>query len=215
MASNPLEIKRVIGSLLLIILVEIMAWMIFRLFQPPAMAVMGIARLFQIAAMVWIITSRPGGLRAIGLSAQTARSGLYRGLLWSSAFGVAAMAGMGIVYLSGRNPLLLLRSPLPVDPASLAAFFLVGAFIAPLAEEMCFRGILYTYFRRWGILLALIASTAIFVLLHSFHGVPVIQIAGGIVFAVAYETSRNLMVPITIHTLGNLALFTLSLPIFA
>jgi hypothetical protein len=34
---------------------------------------------------------------------------------------------------------------------------------------------------------------------------------GGIVFAVAYELEGNLMVPITIHVLGNTAIFALSL----
>ena len=214
MASNPIKMKTVIGALLLIVAGEILAWSIFKMFQPPAMAVMGLTRLFQIVAMVWIITAA-GGLRAIGLSAQTAGNGVYKGLLWSGGFGAAAAVGMGMLYFAGHHPLLLLRSPLPADPMGLAAFFLVGAVIAPVAEEMFFRGILYTYFRRWGILLALIGSTVIFVILHSVHGLPVIQIVGGIVFAAAYETSRNLMVPITLHMLGNLALFTLSLPRFA
>jgi membrane protease YdiL (CAAX protease family) len=34
---------------------------------------------------------------------------------------------------------------------------------------------------------------------------------GGIVFAVAYEVEGSLMVPITIHVLGNMAIFALSL----
>ena len=34
---------------------------------------------------------------------------------------------------------------------------------------------------------------------------------GGILFAVAYEMEKNLLVPITIHVLGNLAIFTLAL----
>jgi membrane protease YdiL (CAAX protease family) len=34
---------------------------------------------------------------------------------------------------------------------------------------------------------------------------------GGIVFAIAYEKEKNLMVPITIHCLGNLAIFSLSI----
>jgi uncharacterized protein len=214
MASNPIKIQYVMAALLLIIASEVLAWMIFRVLQPSGLAVMGVTRLLQISAMAWIIIAGTGGLSAIGLSTQTACSGLYKGFVWSGAFGAAALTGMGIVYLAGSNPLVLLRSPLPVDRAGLAAFFVIGALIAPLAEEIFFRGILYTYFRRWGILPALISSTAIFVILHSFQGVPVIPIAGGIVFAVAYETSRNLIVPITIHMLGNLALFTISLPIF-
>jgi len=42
-------------------------------------------------------------------------------------------------------------------------------------------------------------------------GIPLPQVVGGIVFAVAYEIEGSLMVPITIHVLGNLAIFTLSL----
>jgi membrane protease YdiL (CAAX protease family) len=87
----------------------------------------------------------------------------------------------------------------------------VGGLIAPVAEELCFRGIVYSFFRRWGILIALVASTALFVALHTFQGLPVVQIVGGIVFAIAYETTGNLMVPITIHCLGNITIFTLSL----
>jgi hypothetical protein len=40
---------------------------------------------------------------------------------------------------------------------------------------------------------------------------PITQLIGGILFAVAYEIEKNLLVPITIHCLGNLAIFILSL----
>ncbi|GAF95541.1 unnamed protein product [marine sediment metagenome] len=53
---------------------------------------------------------------------------------------------------------------------------------------------------------------SIFVLAHPiFLGIPLAQVVGGIVFAVAYEMEGSLMVPITIHVLGNLAIFTLFL----
>ena len=49
-------------------------------------------------------------------------------------------------------------------------------------------------------------------LAHPFYpAIPVTQVVGGLLFAVAYEVEKNLMVPITIHILGNMALFTLSL----
>jgi hypothetical protein len=84
--------------------------------------------------------------------------------------------------------------------------------VAPIAEEVFFRGILYGFLRRWGVLLALILTTAIFVLAHPvFPGIPVTQMVGGIIFALAYEIEGNLMAPITIHVLGNMAIFTLSL----
>jgi membrane protease YdiL (CAAX protease family) len=86
--------------------------------------------------------------------------------------------------------------------------------IGPIAEEIFFRGILYGFFRRWGIPAAVILSTFLFVLSHSHTSgpaIPVTQLIGGILFAVAYEIEKNLLVPITIHSLGNLAIFTLAL----
>ena len=105
----------------------------------------------------------------------------------------------------------LFQVQLPDDSRSLVAFFLTGALVAPLAEEIFFRGILYGFFRRWGISVAIISSTLLFVLSHtSSNTLPVTQLIGGILFAVSYEVEKNLLVPITIHTLGNLAIFTLA-----
>jgi hypothetical protein len=53
-------------------------------------------------------------------------------------------------------------------------------------------------------------STALFAAFH-LQTVPVTQIVGGLVFAVAYHTSNSLVTPIVIHMLGNLAIFGLSL----
>jgi hypothetical protein len=39
----------------------------------------------------------------------------------------------------------------------------------------------------------------------------VTQAIGGIVFAAAYEVEGKLMVPISIHVLGNIAIFSLSI----
>ena len=71
----------------------------------------------------------------------------------------------------------------------------------------------YGYLRRWGLWPALALSTLIFTLLHTgAAGIPIPQFVGGLVFAAAYEIEKKLLVPITIHVLGNLALF--SLPYF-
>jgi hypothetical protein len=90
-------------------------------------------------------------------------------------------------------------------------FFVVGGLIAPVAEEIFFRGIVYGFLRRWGFAVALIGSTLLFAWVHPGAGVPITQIIGGLVFAAAYEIEGNLAVPITIHVLGNTAIFGLSL----
>jgi len=173
--------------------------------------VIGLVRLFQIAAICWIVSNCEGGLAAVGWAPATWVAGIKKGAVWSLAFGLFAAVAMAMVHLTGNNPLRMVKSPLPAAPLEIGMFFVVGALIAPVAEELCFRGILYSFFRRWGIIAAVLASTAIFVGLHSIHGIPLTQIAGGLVFAMAYETSGNLMVPIIIHCTGNLAIFTISL----
>ena len=60
-----------------------------------------------------------------------------------------------------------------------------------------------------------VGSTAEFAAAHSFSEVPVIQIIGGLVFAVSYEIEKNLMVPIVVHTFGNTALFVIEIGIRA
>ena len=44
------------------------------------------------------------------------------------------------------------------------------------------------------------------------QGLAFVQAIGGVVFAVGYELEKNLVVPVTIHCLGNVVIFLL--PIF-
>jgi len=91
-------------------------------------------------------------------------------------------------------------------------FFIVGTLIGPVAEEIFFRGILYGFFRRWGVIAALVITTLLFIFCHPARtGLPITQAAGGMVFALTYEIEDSLVVPIVIHCLGNLAIFSLGL----
>jgi membrane protease YdiL (CAAX protease family) len=211
MASASIKLNTVAVSLAVILATEGLAWWLARRSLLSPLAVVGLMRLFQISLLCWVAVKWEGGLRSIGWSPDAWSTGLKKGAQWSIGFGTAAAVAMLAIYMAGHNPLRLIRSPLPTTALETGLFFFVGGFIAPVAEELCFRGILYTFFRRWGIPAALVVSTAIFAILHAPHGIPLTQIVGGIVFAIAYETSGNLMVPITIHCLGNLTIFSLSL----
>jgi hypothetical protein len=199
-------------SLGLIVLTEISAWLVVQHFGMVPLYAIGLVRLIQIGGILSGVVYLQNSLSAIGWSPSTWRQGIVWGALWSMAFGAVVAVAMGLLYMSGTNPLAIVRSPLPSQPVQRLLFFIIGGLVAPLAEEICFRGVLYNYFRRWGVVAALIASTVLFVILHSVHGFPLTQLVGGILFALSYEYSGNLMVPITIHATGNLAIFTLSLP---
>ena len=219
MASDPSQPVKIgmptlAVALGLLVATEAMAWWLIPRVQLSSMVMLGLTRLVQIVALLVCVIRLEGGLAAIGWAPATWPRGVIVGACWSAGFALAAALGMAVIFFAGQNPLALLRTPMPADRFELILLFLVGGLVGPLAEEICFRGVLYTFFRRWGIWVALLFSTAIFVALHSVSGIPVTQIVGGIVFALAYETSRNLMVPITIHVLGNSAIFALSLPMF-
>jgi membrane protease YdiL (CAAX protease family) len=172
---------------------------------------LGLLRCLETSALVFIALRFEKNPDAIGLSCSKILPGLVRGLIWSACFGIAAGVLFLGLFAAGINPLKLVNTPLPSAPRQIFIFFLVGGVIGPIWEEIFFRGIIFGYFRRWGVYAAILISTALFVLPHyDGHHLPLTQIVGGIVFAVAYEKEKSLMVPVTIHCLGNMAIFSLT-----
>jgi membrane protease YdiL (CAAX protease family) len=212
METEKIKLNTLIISILVIAAIEIIAHMLISNNLIDSLNGLGLARLVEIFLLAAIVKMREQRLAAIGLTPQDTYRGFIRGLIWAVSFGLAAAVVLFFIDLLGINMRALFQMQMPTDTGQLIAFFLVGAIIAPVAEEIFFRGILYGFFRKWGVPAAIILSTLLFVLPHiSGRAVPVTQIVGGILFAVAYEVEKNLLVPITIHILGNLAIFTLAL----
>jgi len=84
------------------------------------------------------------------------------------------------------------------------AIVLVGL-VAPFAEELFFRGFVYRCFRaRWGVTAGIIASAALFALIH-VHPVGLVPIFFiGCVLAYLYERTGTLVAPITLHAVNNI-----------
>jgi uncharacterized protein len=171
----------------------------------------GLVRTLEIALILIIVISHGQGLPSLGLAPHGLWPGVKRGMLWSACFGMVAVAAGSVLLLAGMNPAMF-SAQLPGGLNNRILFFLVGGVVGPLAEEVFFRGVCYGFFRRWGRVTALIFTTLLFVSAHAMKtGVPLTQIVGGVVFALAYEFEKSLMVPIVIHILGNLALFTIAM----
>jgi len=212
METKEIELKILFLCVAAVIAVELGTWVVISKSGYHPMLILAGARLLQILLIILIVLTWGKGLPSIGLARSEMVSGLKKGLLWSAGFGaIASIACVGL-FAASMNPLTLLKAPLPSQTVDLVLFFIVGGMLGPVAEEVFFRGILYGFLRRWGVIVALILSTLIFVLCHPLgHGIPVSRLVGGLLFAAAYEIGGSLIVPITIHTLGNLAIFTLSL----
>lgn len=212
MEAKKVELKILIISLAAIIPIELVMKAVITKNQYLPIVILGAARLFETSLMIMIFFVWGKGISSVGLAPSKMIHGLKKGLIWSACFGIITSLVFAVLYAVGQNPLTLIKTRLPSNHSEIILFFLIGGFIAPIAEEIFFRGILYGFFRRWGVLVALILSTLLFVLVHPIGSrIPLPQVVGGIVFAVSYEMNRSLLTPITIHILGNTAIFTLSM----
>ncbi|MCB2147922.1 MAG: CPBP family intramembrane metalloprotease [Deltaproteobacteria bacterium] len=213
MGPAPISTAFLLASLLAVALLETAAAYLGTRVHLPRLWLIAGTRTAQMLAVMTLARIQAGGLGVLGLGKKSMLPGLGKGLVWSAGFAIAAGLLFLGLFMAGRDPLMLVRSPLPEGADQRVLFFLVGGIVAPVAEEIVFRGLIFGYLRRWGVPAAVLISTALFAALH-LPALPITQIVGGMVFAVAYYTGRSLMVPIVIHVLGNLAIFSLSLPVF-
>ncbi len=81
--------------------------------------------------------------------------------------------------------------------------------IAPVMEELWFRGWMYPVMRKhFPKNLAISLVAILFALAHSWP--PITQIIGGFLFTFSYEKRPNLFIPIVLHMLGNASLVAIS-----
>jgi len=211
MEANRITLKTLAISIAAVFAME----MVFRLAMSgqsgSPLPALGISRTMEALCLLYIARRFGKNPNAIGLSRSSMLPGLAKGLIWSVCFGIAAGILFLVLFAAGLDPLKFVNTPLPSAPYQIFIFFLVGGIIGPIWEEIFFRGIIFGFFRRWGVYAAILISTALFVLPHyDGHHLPLTQIVGGIVFSIAYEKEKNLMVPVTIHCLGNMAIFSLT-----
>jgi membrane protease YdiL (CAAX protease family) len=88
-----------------------------------------------------------------------------------------------------------------------ALLLFAGAVLAPYAEEVLFRGALFSHLARvlspWGTILA---SAALFGVMHVHHGVSVVgPLVMGVVLGWARARTGGLLVPIALHATFNAA----------
>ena len=87
--------------------------------------------------------------------------------------------------------------------------FVTAIFIvAPIVEEMVFRGLIMTKLRKEiSALVAILVSALLFAIIHFMAGgiITVIHaFLGGLIFALTYEKTKSLLPTIVAHVFGNL-----------
>lgn len=93
------------------------------------------------------------------------------------------------------------------DGAGVLAVWLLGGVVAPVTEEILFRGYFYGAFKRFGGKCgAMVLSAAVFALIHGNAAAIPSLVVLALCLSVAYEASGTLWVPVLMHAGFNLSM---------
>ena len=138
----------------------------------------------------------------------------FRRFRWLRAIALCIVALGLILGVDGLWELLRRRMNWPGQPDYLPFFgkgvqallvaLLLGGVVAPIAEEVFFRGFVYAGLRsRWGVVWGLILSATAFALAHVVPSILVPILIMGLVFGLLYELTGSLWPCIALHSAVN------------
>jgi len=165
----------------------------------------------SVSFLLWLLRSRhTAGLFSLGLRVPKWRDFKTGLLYYIGAIPVLLLSGVITKWISDyfhvpllpQTPMILLKQETSLFFLIIACVFIV--LIAPLCEELIFRGFIYPLFRnRLGLKWAMAASSALFAALHfSFLAfLPIMVI--GMLLAYLYESTGSLMSSICFHVINN------------
>jgi membrane protease YdiL (CAAX protease family) len=151
------------------------------------------------------------------------RPGLSRALLFGVATAVLVFPGTYLLLKMSESFLSLLQETPEIQPTiqvlqvsvtvgQRIAFGFAAIVLAPIAEEVLFRGILYRYLKQLcHPHVAIIASALIFAFIHNNLMTMIPLSFFAVVLALLYDETDNLMAPIAAHALFNSVNFILFL----
>ena len=94
---------------------------------------LGLARLFQIILLLWIVINVEKNIASIGIVRSQISAGVKKGVIWSLGFGFATGVVFLIIWASGFQVSALFQAPMPLKHGDIFLFIGVGAVIAPVA----------------------------------------------------------------------------------
>jgi membrane protease YdiL (CAAX protease family) len=179
--------------------------------QPSILQSIGLAALEAIALVgsVYFLGIRRKGLswKSVGIR-PIGNRWLLRGILISllaiPITGLITVIVLQAFDLPFQNPQLDFLLPEGITLPGAIGLILVGGIAVPFAEELFFRGVLYTWFRKhWSIWPSVIVNALIFGVAHFDIAVGLTAFVLGLVLALVYEYSRSLWSSVLIHALNN------------
>lgn len=173
-----------------------------------SMTVGGLVYLIAVIATYAIIVRRQrGSWREIGFRMPPLVALLLTPVIFFGQLMLLAIVNVILRVIIGdfENPQVdALTDPSGFSWLNFVFVFTVGAIIAPIVEEMLFRGLLYQWLRsHTGAAAAILLSGAIFSVVHIYPVVLLPLFVVGVVLAAVFEWTRSLWITITLHFFQN------------
>ncbi len=175
--------------------------------------------IFAVAAIVLFGLPSPRRLCVNLLSTSLAKGTTHEipvGLALNIVAGFAALgAPVLLIWLLGGEPALARRVGDEMKDAEqmsralalggILTFLVIGGVIAPILEELTFRGILYpAWARQWGWLRSALATSFVFALVHPNHFA---QFFASLIYIGIFRRTGALRAPIIVHGLYNMSMW--------
>ncbi|MEM8531141.1 MAG: type II CAAX endopeptidase family protein [Chloroflexota bacterium] len=117
---------------------------------------------------------------------------------------VPITALLGVLGFPMENPQIAFFAPEGMTVLAAIGMLLMGGIAIPIAEEVFFRGVIYTWLRQWGKTMALIVSSLLFAIAHLHPTIVVSTFLVGLIAGMLYERSQSLWTSILVHCLFNI-----------
>ncbi len=155
------------------------------------------------------------------------RNGPFRLVMYGFLTWLAAVPCVALSYLiaakylgsqGSSNPVIsfVMQAAKTNSVPAAVIFYLTLGVLAPICEEILFRGFLYTALRRyWGILPSMLLSAALFAGVHLDAGGFLPLMTLGMLFAFTLEKTRSILPCMVAHGLWNSGTFTMVLLVFS
>jgi membrane protease YdiL (CAAX protease family) len=176
------------------------------------------ATVIVVVLVLWLSVAHPAWRRVMGFPARGARWREIRGsigfglLLYPSmVLGVGLVLGLLLSIVSGSEPAPPEQVPSGLPPIGVALTVVYALVVAPVHEELFFRGIVFRGVRdRYGLAAGLVASGIGFGLIHYVDApwqdavlLMGVMLFNGIAIAWWYERRGTILAPLVVHTVFN------------
>jgi uncharacterized protein len=220
------DARRARGVGWLDVLLVIVVYLVISLLAGTAVGLLLGPSLASTAGVLLILaTSAAAAISSVGIvvAARSHLSAASVGLRRVGARWLLAGIGLGLVgwlltrgvvltyfWVTGdtTNPQAGLVSAAQGTRAQFGLTLLVAGLAVPFGEELLFRGVLYTWLRRWGIVIAASGSALMFGFTHGLNVVFPATVLLGLILALAYERSGSIWPGIAGHICYNLLVFS-------